>query len=228
MSHSLESAADCWVLKWGESYVGFCAVLPHPSGTLNYAKHIHRLVVLPDYQGMRIGTKFLEAICKHYVNRGYKMYIRTAHEKLAMHMGHSDLWNATARNGKKGAISNGKINGKNQNMYIVDSERYSYEYVGEEFSKPHIEFVVDGLSGIDMDEMRKMLIELKKSNYITVVHSKVRNDTKLTELCHELGIRTELLYLYKHDEVQLNGKHRGKLKVVSLKPGKKPRYRRVA
>ena len=217
------------MLKWNDAYVGFCAILPHPSGTLNYAKHVHRLVVLPDYQGIGIGTKFLEAICERYVSQGYKMYIRTAHESLERHFKKSELWNATARNGKKGAISNGKINGKNQNMYIVDSERFSYEYVGADFSaKPHMEFVVDGLSGIDMVEMRKMLVELKKSNYITVVHSKVRNDTPLTSLCHELGIRTELLYLYKHEVARLNGKHVGKLKLVSLHPGKKPVYRKVA
>ena len=114
-------------------------------------------------------------------------------------------------------------------MYIVNTERFSYEYVGADFSaKPHMEFVVDGLSGIDMVEMRKMLVELKKSNYITVVHSIVRNDTPLNVLCRELGIRTELLYLYKHKVAQLNGKHAGKKKLVSLKPGKKPVYRRVA
>ena len=178
---------------------------------------------------MRLGTKFLEAICKHYVEEGKKVHIRTAHEKLGLHMEHTPTWRATGRNGKKGAYSKGKINGKNQNPHIVDSVRYSYEYMGEDFyTKPHTELIVDSLSGIDMKEMRKMLVELKRKNYITVIHSRVRETTALNELCLKLGIRTELLYLNKHGKSVLNAKHIGERKLVSLKPGHKPVYRRVA
>ena len=196
---------------------------------MNNAKRIHRLVILPDFQGMKIGTKFLEAICEHYLNQGMKVHIRTAHEKLGLHMGNTPIWRSTGRNGKMGAISNGQINGKNQNMYIVNSVRYSYEYMGEDFcTKPHVQFAVDRLTNIDMVEMRKMLVSLKKRNYITIVHSRVRENTALNELCHELGIRTELLYLNKHGKSVLNAKHIGERKLVSLKPGHKPVYRRVA
>jgi hypothetical protein len=200
-----------------------------PSGTMNNARHVHRLVILPDFQGMRIGTKFLEAVCEVYLKQGQKVHIRTAHEKLGNHMAHSPLWKATARNGKKGAISNGQINGKNQNMYIVNSERYSYEYVGAEYSrKRHLELVVDKLKNIDMREMRRMLLELKRENYITIVHSRVREETPLNVLCKELGIRTELLYFNRHGESVISKKNIGKRKLVSLKPGKKPIYKRVA
>lgn len=196
---------------------------------MNYARSIHRLVILPDYQGLGIGTKFLEAICGVYLKQGYKVHIRTAHEKLGMHMGNSNLWRATGRNKKKGAISNGEINGKNQNMYIVDSVRYSYEYVGEDFyEKPHTELIVDDLADIDMKEMRKLLVSLKQKNYITVVHSKVRERTKLNELCLELGIRTELLYLNNHGVSAISKKHKGHEKLVSLKEGHSPEFRKVA
>jgi len=209
--------------------VGFCAVMTHPSGTLNYARHIHRLVILPDFQGMRLGTRWLEAICDIYLKRGLKVHIRTAHEKLAGHMSHSHIWRATARCGKKGAVSKGKINGKNQNMYIVESERYSYEYMGEDwYKKKHIELVVDKLKDIDMGEMRRMLVELKKENYITIVHSRVREDTPLTLLCKELGIRTELLYFNRNGECVMSKKNMRKKKLVSLKPGKKPVFKKVA
>ena len=193
------------------------------------AKHIHRLVILPDFQGMRIGTKFLEAICDIYLKRGLKIHIRTGHEKLGNHMGNSTLWRPTARCGKKGAISKGEINGKNQNPYIVDSERYSYEYMGiDYYTKRHLEFVVDKLKNIDMSEMRKMLVELKKENYITIVHSRVREETPLSILCKELGIRTELLYINRHGEVTISKKNLGKKKMVSLKPNKKPVFKKVA
>ena len=199
--------------------VGFCAVLPLPSGTANYCRRISRLVILPDYQGLGVGTKFLEAICRLYVDMGYKMYIRSAHVKLAHHWSKSPVWRATARNGKCG-----KVNGINRNQDSVNRPCYSYEYVGEEYLKPHMEFVVDGLSRIDMSEMRRMLTELKKSNYLTIVHNKVKSESALNRLCRELGIRTELLYI----KGGLNKKHVGAQKLVFLKPGKSPIYKRVS
>jgi hypothetical protein len=193
------------------------------------ARHIHRVVILPDFQGMRIGTKFIETICDLYLQRGLKIHIRTAHEKLGNHMGHSLLWRPTARNGKKGAISNGEINGKNQNMNIVDSERYSFEYMGLDYSTKHrMELVIDKLKDIDMDEMRRMLVELKRENYITIVHGRVREETPLSLLCKELGIRTELLYFNRHGESVISKKNMGKKKLVSLKPSGKPVFRKVA
>ena len=164
-----------------------------------------------------------------YVDKGYKMYIRTAHESLAHHFQNSALWKMGPRNGKKGDVSNGKINGRNQNMWIVNSERFSYEYMGEEFAtKPHKEIVIDSLTNIDINEMRRMLVELKRTNHITIVHSKVKTCTKLNELCLELGIRTELLYNTQKGIDHIPLRHLGKRKLVSLKPGHKPVYRKVA
>ena len=198
------------------------------------AKHIHRLVILPDFQGMRIGTKWLETISEIYRARGLHVYIRTAHEKLGNHMDRSSLWKSTPRNGKKGAISNGEINGKNQNMRIVDSERYSYEYMGPDYAtKKHLELVVDKLKNIDMRELRKMLVELKKENYITIVHSRVREETPLNVLCKELGIRTELLYNNRkdangNDNFIITKKNIGKEMLVALKRNGKPKFKKVA
>lgn len=216
-------------MKWNDAYVGFCAVRPYPNGSLNFGKAIHRLVILPDFQGLGLGTKFMETLCKMWVDKGYKVFIRTAHESLAHHFANSILWKEGPRNGKKGDVSNGKINGRNQNMYIVNSERYSYEYMGEDFAtKPHTELVIDSLTNIDMKEMRKMLVELKRKNYITVVHSKIKQRTALNELCLELGIRTELLYNTQKGVAKIPKRHLGKKKLVSLKPGHKPVYRKVA
>ena len=114
-------------------------------------------------------------------------------------------------------------------MYIVNSERYSYEYMGPEYAeKPHEELVLDSLTNIDMKEMRKMLKELQEKNYITVVHGKIKQSSELNEICCELGIRTELLYQTNRQGSWIPKRHVGKMKLVSLKPGKKPVYRKVA
>ena len=211
------------MLKWGDTLIGFCAVLTQPTGTANYCKRVSRLVILPDFQGLGAGTRFLDAICKMYVDGGYKVYIRSAHVKLANYWKKTPSWRPTARNEKRGAFNDGQI--KNTNPYIINRVCYSYEYVGMDYArKTHLEFVVDKLTNIDMGEMRRFLVGLKRNNYITIIHNKVKSESKLNSLCKELGIRTELLYI----KGVLNKKHVGAQKLVFLKPGKSPIYKRVS
>lgn len=40
-------------------------------------KRVHRLVVLPDYQGIGIGTKFIKEIAKIVDNRGFELNLTT-------------------------------------------------------------------------------------------------------------------------------------------------------
>lgn len=223
LNDELNYASDCWVLKWNNTLVGFCAVLTQPTGSANYCKRVSRLVILPDFQGIGAGTRFLDAICKMYVDCGYKMYIRSAHMKLANYWHKTPTWKPTSKNERKSCFNNGEI--RNKNPYIVNRVCYSYEYMGTDFaSKPHMEIVVDSLANINMAEMRKMLVKLKRQNYITVIHNRVKSESKLNLLCKELGIRTELLYV----NGELNKKHIGDKKLVSLKSGCKPVYKEVA
>lgn len=226
MSSQLNFAADCWVLKWGETKIGFCAVLPQPTGTANYCKRISRLVILPDFQGLGVGTKFLDAICDIYVKRGFKMYIRSSHIKLANHWSKSELWRPTARNGKKSDnSSHGTIHNSKYNDYLVNRECYSYEYMGKEFAaKNHMEIVVDSIKNIDMNEMRSYLSGMMKSNYLTIIHNGVKHESALNVLCKELGIRTELLYI----NGVMSKKRIGCDKLVSLKKNHKPVFKKVA
>ena len=58
------------------------SILPIPSGTIKYAYRVHRLVVLPDYQNLNLGTKINEAIAEMYIEEGNKLFIRTSHIRL--------------------------------------------------------------------------------------------------------------------------------------------------
>lgn len=40
-------------------------------------KRVHRLVVLPDYQGIGIGTKFIKEVAKMISERGYELNLTT-------------------------------------------------------------------------------------------------------------------------------------------------------
>lgn len=55
-------------------------------------KRVHRLVVLPDYQGIGIGTRFIEEIAKMYVNEGYVFNLTTTTPSLIYGLAKNPHW----------------------------------------------------------------------------------------------------------------------------------------
>ena len=45
-------------------------------------KRIHRLVILPDYQGLGLGTAFLTAVTEIYKNENFRIRLVTSHPAL--------------------------------------------------------------------------------------------------------------------------------------------------
>lgn len=81
-----------FVAYLNDNIVGMCAVLPQPSGCYENAWRIHRLVILPDYQGLGIGVKLLEYVCDLFKYHDKTMYLRTSHTKLINYMLKSKKW----------------------------------------------------------------------------------------------------------------------------------------
>jgi GNAT superfamily N-acetyltransferase len=67
------------------------AVLHQPS-TNKKLKRVSRLVILPDYQGIGLGTKFLNVMAKIYINLGYDFSIITSAKNLINALRKSDEW----------------------------------------------------------------------------------------------------------------------------------------
>ena len=55
-------------------------------------KRVHRLVVLPDYQGIGIGTKFIKEIAKIYTDKGYILNLTTTTPSLVNALRRSNNW----------------------------------------------------------------------------------------------------------------------------------------
>lgn len=53
-------------------------------------KRVHRLVVLPDYQGIGIGIKFINEVSKHYTD--FNMNLTTTTPSLVMGLRISKYW----------------------------------------------------------------------------------------------------------------------------------------
>ena len=63
---------------------------PHPINTK--LKRVSRLVILPDYQGIGLGTKFLNFMAEYYIQKGYDFSIITTAKNLIHSLKKSDKW----------------------------------------------------------------------------------------------------------------------------------------
>lgn len=55
-------------------------------------KRVHRLVVLPDYQGIGIGTRFIKYVAGLYKKAGYEFNLTTTTPALVGALSNDDSW----------------------------------------------------------------------------------------------------------------------------------------
>lgn len=86
------AASNCYGLYDGENIIGFCAVLhfPHPHNPR--IKRISRLVILPDYQGIGLGRKFLNFVSDLYVKQGFDVSITSSAKNLIQALVKDEKW----------------------------------------------------------------------------------------------------------------------------------------
>ena len=124
----------------GDKPVAFQAVLHSTNRDIHSYWRGHRTVVLPEFQGMGIGTAFSDAIAKLYVDRGLRYFSKTAHPSFGEHREKSDLWRPTSTN-KKNRVGNylnkdgtaREMKGYGGTTTVRDAYRvcYSHEYIGK-------------------------------------------------------------------------------------------------
>lgn len=137
LSASVAKASHCYVGVWEENVVAFAAVMRLP-GRMKNGWREHRLVVLPDFQGLGIGNKFSEAVAEIYLSQEGKYYSRTAHPSMGNYREKSELWKPTSKNRRRGQnVKHGgnKSGGKSGiQVWVADGlDRvcWSHEYIGK-------------------------------------------------------------------------------------------------
>lgn len=127
LSAELNVACKMFVAYLNDNIVGMCAVLPQPGVLDGDAWRIHRLVILPDYQGLGIGVKLLEYICDLFKYHNKTIYLRTSHTKLINYMIKSKKWFGDGKLKKSveeaGLLKNRKI--------IFDRQSASFKYIAD-------------------------------------------------------------------------------------------------
>jgi GNAT superfamily N-acetyltransferase len=127
LSGSLVVGAKCYVARvkpagaadW--SVAGFCATAQNP-GHVGY-RRIHRLVVLPDWQGLGIGGRLLDAVAAVEAVRS-KVSITTSHPALMNVLGRSDRWRLSSQTKGWSKQTNKKIVGGGSFGRVVASFRW--------------------------------------------------------------------------------------------------------
>jgi GNAT superfamily N-acetyltransferase len=67
-------------------------VLTQPHPTVKKLKRVHRLVILPDWQGIGIGKQLVSFIGQFYKDAGYKLNIVTSAKNMIKGLYNSNSW----------------------------------------------------------------------------------------------------------------------------------------
>jgi GNAT superfamily N-acetyltransferase len=95
LSHSHNNAANVFIATVNDEIAGFISVLHFPHPKVKNMKKVHRLVILPDYQGAGIGLRLLNEIGKVYKHEQQRFTIVTSAPSLINTLKNNKEWNAT-------------------------------------------------------------------------------------------------------------------------------------
>jgi len=87
-------------------------------------KRIHRMVTLPDYQGIGIGIKFINEISKHYIENGFNVNLTTTTPALVGGLKRNKRWALVRASRVKNTL------GKNLKKYYNDDTRSKDKSIG--------------------------------------------------------------------------------------------------
>jgi GNAT superfamily N-acetyltransferase len=131
LSDSINKAARNYVCIWNDQVIGFLSTMTMPNGSIKNAWRGHRVVILPDFQGMGIGVRFVEGVAQIHLEEDHRFFSRTSHYRMGDYMDNSPKWKPTSKNKKLRKDIN-ETNNKKFNNHEYDNKRicYSYEYIG--------------------------------------------------------------------------------------------------
>ena len=127
MNTKIARGADCYIGFFENNPVVFFAVLHFPHPRVKNFKRGHRLVVLPDYQGLGIGHIFSSYIASIYKKRGFRFRIVSSTRALYYQRSRSKEWAVVAKSRNMNQSPKfTKFGFGTPNKYT-----YSYEYLGQ-------------------------------------------------------------------------------------------------
>ena len=207
LRNDLDKASKCYILKWENIIVGFYAIKAFPNGYIKNFWRGHRLVILPDFQGMGLGKYLLDYINNLYINKGCRVFVKCACIKLGRYMEESNKYIKTSTNKKERNIGD---NGSFNKHITFDFDRicYSYEYVGSDFfNKKHINIGIK-FKGLlktqeEFDSYIDTYLKQYKNYYINFISTEIGKINFADTYAIKHGIRREFLGKKKNYDILL-------------------------
>lgn len=127
LNYSFNHAARVFIATCNGDLCAFCAALPFPHPIKKNTWKEHRTVVLPDFQGVGIGTVFSDAIAELFNGEG-KTFISTTSNPAMIHSrAKNPKWKTT----HIGRLSGGARTAKLKGSFSCNRLTVSFEYIGQ-------------------------------------------------------------------------------------------------
>lgn len=134
LDHNINTAAKCFVAFWGGIPVAFISWL-HLIHKVKNMKRIHRVVCLPDYQGVGIGGALQDYTSSMVKSLGFRPRITSSHPAVIKSLARSSKWlmdKSPQRNIGGGSFSRDKTL---SSSFAVKRITAAFEYVGAPMDK---------------------------------------------------------------------------------------------
>lgn len=125
LSAAHNNSAHKYVAEINNVIVGWCSVLHFPHPKVKNMKRIHRIVVKPDYQGIGLGVKLLNAISEIYKEKKMRISLVTSTPSFIHGLQSSKNWVMTRKPGRvSGTKKTGALRGDTSKMRLTASFEY--------------------------------------------------------------------------------------------------------
>src|SRR5690606_22359870 len=95
LTESVNKGAKFLLFEMNDKPVAICAVLNTPRAGMSEAVAGSRTVVLPDYQGMGLGSRITDFVAAIFKNNGHRYFTKTVNPALGEYRNKSDKWKGT-------------------------------------------------------------------------------------------------------------------------------------
>jgi GNAT superfamily N-acetyltransferase len=132
LTEDLNKSANSYVILLNDKPIAFLGILPFPHGHIKNGYRISRIVVLPDFQGLGLGSKLCDYISQLYAKENRTMYIKTSNPALWKYFENSKNWLLCSEFNKEDLNSNKleKMKLANDTGGFRNAITKSYKWVG--------------------------------------------------------------------------------------------------
>lgn len=132
LSSKFNKSSNAFICMTDDKIIGFTSIVSYPSGSVKNAWRGHRTVILPEFQGLGIGTALSDTIGQMVIDSGGRYFSKTSHPAFGLHRERSSLWKPTSKNKKARNDYSTSNKTKEDGHKMMHRHRvcYSHEYKG--------------------------------------------------------------------------------------------------